>query len=690
MSVRHDGKIIAGSGGGNGESISNQNKQSDIKQVYDWIGTLEEYETQQVAELHPTWVCFILDDTKQYNHQLTNRNVGDIFYTLRKDEELNGAVECNGNTYDFTDFEGKESIGNLLKANKLPYISLSEYTTQLETTNGTVGVFGWDGEETTTFRVPKLEDIFVESGNINNVGEFVPAGLPNINGNLISNAANYVRGMLGFDANGALQVVETSTSTPFEHYGWDNWSCPSKINFDASRSSAIYGNSITVQPKAIRYRPMVQLFTGFADEAVETCQNVKSDVENLNNHALLDNKITNCVTYIPQDIKFEIDPIDSHLVLKAGSKVYIPNGFEADGTTRKFDVKLLKTDYKYADTATSQITYACSIQYTESTDTWHQWRQDLTLWVSGPTAPENPSDTQIWYDTTNNLIKRYLNNVWNSGGYALPLGIATFAGHDAICSSIDQVFNGFGYISDEFYVLPGVKCVMPDGRNEDGSLKNIEFTTTRVDVCHDCDRKNPMFLEHCHKPFFLHSDGYLQYANCYVQQKNKPSYKNNYLINYWYNTDTNQIWYYRQQNPEATPVTEIRQCACVGQYLMSSNGITNFRSKQDIQVLDYNDTEFVGHQAMPSNKYIDLTLGASGTSYTAPADGYVWASGTATNAASDLNISDNTATYSQSISSGADQGLNVQIVIRKGRKFSVGFNYVTLTRIRFSYAEGSK
>nr|DAQ08455.1 MAG TPA: hyaluronidase [Caudoviricetes sp.] len=30
------------------------------------------------------------------------------------------------------------------------------------------------------------------------------------------------------------------------------------------------------------------------------------------------------------------------------------------------------------------------------------------------------------------------------------------------------------------------------------------------------------------------------------------------------------------------------------------------------------------HAAMPSNKYIDLELGASGTVYTAPADGYIW------------------------------------------------------------------
>lgn len=275
MSIRKGNKIIAGSGGsGDGDSIKNQNLVSPITKVYDWIGTLEEYEEQQVATSHPDWVCFILDDTKQYNHQLTNRNVGDIFYTLRKDEELNGAVECNGNTYDFTDFTGKESISNLLKADKLPYISLSEYTTQLEATNGTVGVFGWDGGETTTFRVPKLEDIFVESGNINNVGEFMPAGLPNITG-------SFDAGTFAGTTNGGGAFTGATAPYNWAIRGTYTQGYGAHYPFDASNSNTIYGSSDTVQPKAVRYRPMIQLSTGFADEAVETCQSVKADVENL-------------------------------------------------------------------------------------------------------------------------------------------------------------------------------------------------------------------------------------------------------------------------------------------------------------------------------------------------------------------------------------------------------------------------
>lgn len=38
--------------------------------------------------------------------------------------------------------------------------------------------------------------------------------------------------------------------------------------------------------------------------------------------------------------------------------------------------------------------------------------------------------------------------------------------------------------------------------------------------------------------------------------------------------------------------------------------------------MDNSISSQVARMAMPSNKYIDLTLGASGSTYTAPANGY--------------------------------------------------------------------
>ena len=287
MSIRKGNKIIAGSGGsGDGDSIKNQNLVSPITKVYDWIGTLEEYEDQQVAELHPTWVCFILDDTTPKDKNLyTNRNVGDIFFTTRLDEILNGAVECDGNTYSFEDFTGEQSIGNLLKDGKIPYVSLSEYATLLNT-NGVVGVFGWDGGNDVEFRVPTIKDVFLEAGEASEIGEFLPQDvkLPNITGTLYyakdtsfsSNPTLITNWTQNQSGDGNQPGLSGSMSTLRSGYG----------TFDASRSSVVYsgdGTDTLIQPKSIKYRAMVQLSIGFTDEAVETCLEVREDVAEAQN-----------------------------------------------------------------------------------------------------------------------------------------------------------------------------------------------------------------------------------------------------------------------------------------------------------------------------------------------------------------------------------------------------------------------
>ena len=57
--------------------------------------------------------------------------------------------------------------------------------------------------------------------------------------------------------------------------------------------------------------------------------------------------------------------------------------------------------------------------------------------------------------------------------------------------------------------------------------------------------------------------------------------------------------------------------------------VTDLNNKLDRDCLNYSDTgyNFMAGASMPSNKYINLTLGASGSTYTAPADGFRSADG---------------------------------------------------------------
>ena len=181
--------------------------------------------------------------------------------------------------------------------------------------------------------------------------------------------------------------------------------------------------------------------------------------------------ITNCITEIPQDIKLELK--DGILTLKAGSKVYVPNGKNADGSN-KFDVKILSQDlqYKgfYSDTRTIVVKSDLSGLDGLPASNMH----------SGNSIPTN-TQYMFWYDTANNIIKLSIDtgSSW-TGQYSFPICVETSS--SSAITFIDQVFNGFGYIGSTVFALPGVKGLIPNGRNEDGSLKNIETTVNKVAV----------------------------------------------------------------------------------------------------------------------------------------------------------------------------------------------------------------
>ena len=75
----------------------------------------------------------------------------------------------------------------------------------------------------------------------------------------------------------------------------------------------------------------------------------------------------------------------------------------------------------------------------------------------------------------------------------------------------------------------------------------------------------------------------------------------------------------------------------------------------------------------PSSKYIDLTLGASGTEYTAPADGFVAVGGhaTATGGYAELYYSWLDFTFHSAANTGYGRGF---IPVKKGGLFSIMYS----------------
>ena len=265
--------------------------------------------------------------------------------------------------------------------------------------------------------------------------------------------------------------------------------------------------------------------------------------------ALNYDNISNCVTKIPQDIKLKLT--GNMVALSAVSKLYYP-----DGTS----VVTTSTTYFSG----SPVYGKCFMFYTGSSLAFNLVNNTF----SGATAPTGLTSgvRYVWLDTsvTPNVIKHTVNagSTWTTDNYSLPLGIVTteYSGGTMIVKSIDQVFNGFGYIGSTIFMLPDVTLVKPNGRNADGTLNNIISTTTSV-------RTNSQV-----RPS---TNGYLIYAPS-GQAIQKSAAKTN--------------WYYDEGQNLVSSLGGDTSWMIWGNYTTDANDrITSFEPKTAFHAVDYND-----------------------------------------------------------------------------------------------------
>ena len=134
-------------------------------------------------------------------------------------------------------------------------------TTYADLFNAIGTTFG-EGDGSTTFALPNLIDKFAQGSTT--VGTYKSAGLPNITGTGVvrcfpdSNPDS--QGFaFGFDSyTGALSAVLKDYVVVPVTPNVSTRTGPAGLEFDASRSSSIYGNSTTVQPPALTLLPCIK------------------------------------------------------------------------------------------------------------------------------------------------------------------------------------------------------------------------------------------------------------------------------------------------------------------------------------------------------------------------------------------------------------------------------------------------
>lgn len=295
-------------------------------------------------------------------------------------------------------------------------------------------------------------------------------------------------------------------------------------------------------------------------------------------YAFLGTKNSNCITHIPQDINFEIVN-GTTPTLYAGSEVWVPYGKAAPAlnigdslnsgiiTAISWDENKLFYKVRYDTDLSIDITDdPASAEFITSISPAH------SFWWFNPhysqdTAPSDFGQYALWYDTSENIAKITIDSgaTWQNYG-SLPIGVFTMAGTGAT-KKVKHVFNGFGFIGSTAYALPGVKGLMADGLNEDGSYKSVERTFDKMVMRTMAFDRSAFYGVVLDGEYTIQGDNYIEAAEL-------PAAPDGYA--FCYRTSDNTLWWTLNNN------TWVRKLGVpIGVWTTSTVRISNFNPAKE-------------------------------------------------------------------------------------------------------------
>ncbi len=549
------------------------------------------------------------------------------------------------------------------------------------------------------------------------LNQFNEAGLPNI--------TSWVQGApwKSVAAGGAMYVNgEWNT----DHGSGADGYHKTRIDFNASRSSSIYGKSSTVQPLSgnkLLYYKVGNVTTGvgqilidaqeFLSESAQQLENtaeeglssiesaVDDGVSAISNvsSALKQTQISNCILETFQNIYADCQ--STGLTLRKGSIFIVPYGTSAptmevgdtlnggtivdvdwDGEKLFYYVKL-DADITLTTIGTGTLPFYLYVspEGTVLGDT-------LPDCYAQDTAPVDISESVIWYDTTNNYVKVTLDtgSSWTQG-HSLGLCVVNRT-TGGVISELKQLLSPITYCANVLFLSKGTKLLFPDGRNADGTCKNIEVTTQKTIL-----RLLDLSTTETNAGLFAvyNDDGNIGISIQSSQTWNFGNRLTTPAYIKFYVTPENQ-WY--QQTGSNTQIYNKNYLVHIGTTSRTNGKVTFLENRpfKTFAVLDMNNTSYISNQAMPSDTVLSMSVLASGSNYIAPADGYVMAYATSANEFGYIDLQTLSSLSGPRIIVSppyAKAGLCGTVPIRKGGIFRVTYNNVTIVKINFVYAKGN-
>lgn len=380
-------------------------------------------------------------------------------------------------------------------------------------------------------------------------------------------------------------------------------------------------------------------------------------------------EVTNCITEIPQRIKYELN--EGTLTIKAGSVVIVPYGIEDLTAQYPKGATFINDNFKVYDTQFADgkffvwaelVNDAIGSGAGTAVDRPIFVRIDENAvhgFVNVGSSTENYTGNlnYMLYKTDENVMKLYDTGKLTNWLYSLPLGVVTGNG-TYLFNSINQVFNGIGYIGSTIWVDKGVKGLKTNGRNADGTLNSEEFTLNALQI-------NNIFISSVNNSYYAIINGDDNIVSRSVVADTIYDKQNNYI--------------YREDG-------QFKVGCIIAKASADTKGITSFHPKQPFRAVDYSDASGLG---MPSSKYINLTLGSSGATYTAPANGYFYMRGKSSGTNQQIYMN-NTNTTLETLNKNplSSSYCYCHIPARRGDVVQVSYTITADLSFKFIYAEG--
>lgn len=509
--------------------------------------------------------------TKEANNNLNTQNNNAKYYSDKALESANKAKQSAEEAKQSAQV-AQDSASSIL--NDEGFIAVSQ---NLEPINAVANSI--DDVSYVASNVERIEQI-VEA--LNNLGDTTNINIVATNIDTVNTTANNINSVndvadsinsVNEIANNLIEVLNSkiySENAKESETRALNYADNASISADLAQEWAVSSNLVENTDYSSKY------YANQAKTSATTATNQATIATNKANEAIsaLDStldysRITNCLLEVPQNIKLEL--VDGVLTLKAGSKAIVPNGvgvFKEVVTTQDQSIT-----YAWKPYGGRQCMVFVSSNGTLSVDYMIEFGACFSNSETGSYT------YYALYDTINNKVKMH-----NDTQLSLPIAIIT-QGSDGVTKSIVQVFNGFGFIGSVVWADKGVKGLIPNGRNEDGTLKNINVLTSKV-LIRDL---SPL------------SDG-----KCIVGMDSN-GFSRLFLKHYYYDSNANYSYNLSANNAiwRAVPVI---------QYICENQKLIDIQFKQPFRAVDYNDKQEIVSLGMPDmSNGISIVNGSSST-----------------------------------------------------------------------------